>query len=176
MTEEDIDLKKYIRTVQGFPTSGIDYKDVMPLFADAKAFSKSIDQIAKYYEKEEINYVAGIEARGFLIASALSIQLGAGLLAIRKTGKLPGPVIGKEYELEYGSDRLELQENSFPQNSSVLIVDDVLASGGTANCAASLVNLAGGKISGFAFLISLDFLEGRKRISGYREITLLRYE
>ena len=79
MTEEDIDLKKYIRTVQGFPTSGIDYKDVMPLFADAKAFSKSIDQIAKYYEKEEINYVAGIEARGFLIASALSIQLGAGL-------------------------------------------------------------------------------------------------
>jgi len=176
MAETEHDLTRFIRTVQDFPTSGIDFKDISPLLADAHAFSQSIEMLADYYRDKQIEYVAGIEARGFLIAAALSLQLEVGLLPIRKSGKLPGPVFSLGYELEYGSATLELQKGCFSEGSNILIVDDVLATGGTAECAAQLVNLAGGKIAGFGFLISLDFLAGRKRIAGYEEVALVRYD
>jgi len=176
MAEAGLDLKTFIRTVQDFPTTGIEFKDISPLLAEAKAFAQSIEMIARHYEKEKIDYVAGIEARGFIIASALSLRLQTGLLPIRKRGKLPGPVITLDYELEYGSAALELQKSSIPEDAKVLIVDDVLATGGTAECAGRLITLAGGKIVGFAFLISLESLEGKKRIANYEELTILRYE
>ena len=176
MAEAEHDLTKFIRTVQDFPTQGIEFKDISPLLANAHAFAQSLEVLADYYRDKQIEYVAGIEARGFLIAAALSLQLEAGLLPIRKSGKLPGPVFSLEYELEYGSSTLELQKECFSMGSNILIVDDVLATGGTAECAAQLVNLAGGRIAGFGFLISLDFLAGRKRIAGYEEVTLVRYD
>jgi len=176
MPEAELDLTRFIRTVQDFPTTGIGFKDISPLLADARAFTQSIEKLAGYYKTKQIDYVAGIEARGFLIAAALSMQLKVGLLPIRKSGKLPGPVFSLDYELEYGSSTLELQKGCFPAGSNILIIDDVLATGGTAKCAAELVNLAGGKIAGFGFLISLDFLDGRKRIADYEEVTLVRYE
>ena len=176
MAEAEHDLTRFIRTVQDFPTPGIEFKDISPLLSDARAFAQSIEMLAGYYKDKPIEYVAGIEARGFLIAAALSLQLEAGLLPIRKSGKLPGPVFSLSYELEYGSATLELQKGCFSEGSNILIVDDVLATGGTAECAGQLVNLAGGKIAGFGFLISLDFLAGRKKIAGYEEVTLVRYE
>ena len=176
MPEAELDLTRFIRTVQDFPTPGIGFKDISPLLADAHAFAQSIEKLAGHYKTKQIDYVAGIEARGFLIAAALSMQLKVGLLPIRKSGKLPGPVFSLDYELEYGASTLELQKGRFSTGSNIVIIDDVLATGGTAKCAAELVNLAGGKIAGFGFLISLDFLDGRKRIADYEEVTLVRYE
>ena len=176
MNKAELDLEKYVRTVPDFPTEGINFRDISPLLLNAEAFAHSVEKMASHFNSQDVDYVAGIEARGFLLASALSIELQAGLLPIRKKGKLPRPVISLDYDLEYGAATLEVQKQSIPEGAKVLIVDDVLATGGTAECASKLINLVGGRVIGFGFLISLDALNGRERISGYKEVSLLKYE
>ncbi len=176
MSLSEIDLKQLIQNVPHFPREGINFKDVSPLLKDAVAFATVVSLMARAVEAEEIDYVAGIEARGFILGSALANLLNLGFIPIRKAGKLPGEIIAQSYNLEYGESSLEMQRDAVPKGSNVLIVDDILATGGTARSAAKLVERIGGRVVGFVFLASLEFLNGRKEIADYQQHTLLTYD
>ncbi len=176
MSLSEIDLKRIIRNVPDFPREGINFKDVSPLLKDAVAFATVVSLMARAVEAEEVDYVAGIEARGFILGSALANLLNLGFIPIRKPGKLPGEIIAQSYILEYGESSLEMQRDAVPKGSNVLIVDDILATGGTAKSAAKLVERIGGRVVGFVFLASLEFLNGRKEIANYQQHTLLTYD
>ncbi|MCH2615723.1 MAG: adenine phosphoribosyltransferase [Acidimicrobiales bacterium] len=176
MSLSEIDLKQFIQNVPDFPREGINFKDVSPLLKDAAAFATAVSLMARAVDAEEIDYVAGIEARGFIFGSALANALNLGFIAIRKAGKLPGEIIAQSYNLEYGESSLEMQRDAVPKGSNVLIVDDVLATGGTAKSAAKLVERIGGRVVGFVFLASLEFLNGREEIANYHQHTLLTYD
>ena len=176
MSLSEIDLKRLIQNVPDFPREGIDFKDISPLLKDAVALATVVSLMAGAFESEEIDYVAGIEARGFIFGSALANALNLGFIAIRKAGKLPGEIIAQSYNLEYGESSLEMQRDAVPKGSNVLIVDDILATGGTAKSAAKLVERIGGRVVGFVFLASLEFLNGRKEIANYQQHTLLTYD
>ena len=168
-------LKELIRDIPDFPKPGVVFKDITPLLADVDAFRATIDALAAHYRGVRIDKVAGIEARGFIVAAPLAYRLDAGFIPIRKRGKLPGSVEAEAYELEYGADHLEVRSDAIAAGERVLIVDDVLATGGTAAAAAGLVTRCGGEVCGIATIMELSFLEGRSRLSGFDFFTLLTY-
>jgi adenine phosphoribosyltransferase len=168
-------VRALIRDVPDFPKPGILFKDITPLLADPDAFSAVIDLIVVYYGRGNIDKVVGIEARGFILASPVAYHFGAGFVPVRKEGKLPWTTERAEYQLEYDTAVLEVHTDAIRPGDRVLIVDDVLATGGTALAAASLVERLGGKVVGIACLIELGFLEGRKRLAGFDFFSLITY-
>jgi adenine phosphoribosyltransferase len=170
-----LDLKAKIRDVSDFPTPGIGFKDIMPLLADADALRESIDRMAEWAGPRRPELVVGGEARGFFLGAALAYRLGCGFVPARRPGKLPPETIRREYELEYGSNVLELQADALAGNTRVIIHDDVLATGGTARAMAELVESLGGVVLGFTFLIELTALNGRERLPGYDVLALIEY-
>ena len=158
------DLKLKIRTIPNFPIPGIQFRDITTLLADPDAFNDVIERFANHYQDEQIDLVVGIEARGFIIGAPLALRLGKGFIPIRKEGKLPGPTHGLDYELEYGSDRVEVHQDAIPVGSRVLMVDDLLATGGTMGVSSRLIEQVGGIIVGYAYLIELVDLKGRKHL------------
>jgi adenine phosphoribosyltransferase len=168
-------LRESIRDIPDFPKPGVAFKDITPLLADPVAFSTAVDAIVVSFGRGTIDKVVGIEARGFIIAAPVAYHFGAGFIPLRKPGKLPYETVSEAYELEYGTESLELHTDAFDPGDRVLIVDDVLATGGTARAAANLVEQAGGKVSGLAFVIELEFLHGREKLSGYDHMSLLKY-
>ena len=169
------ELKDAIRDVPDFPKKGIIFKDITTLLTRGDLFQKVIDHIADHYKSKNIEKVVGIESRGFIFGSALAYKLGAGIVPIRKKGKLPYKTIAATYALEYGTDTLEMHEDALKPGTRVLVVDDLLATGGTAKATAELVEKVGGKIAGYAFLIELEFLQGRKKLNGYDILSLIQY-
>jgi adenine phosphoribosyltransferase len=170
-----MDLKARVREVPDFPTAGISFKDIMPLLADAAALHEAVDRMARWAEPREPEIVIGGEARGFFLGAALAFQLGCGFVPARRPGKLPLETIRREYQLEYGSNILEVQAGALGEHKRVLVHDDVLATGGTARAMAELVEHLGGEVVGFTFLIELAFLNGRELIPGYDVFSLIEY-
>jgi adenine phosphoribosyltransferase len=168
-------LKSLIRDVPDFPQQGIVFKDITPLLADEAGFSSAIDMIVVHYGRGNVDKVVGIEARGFILASPVAYHFGAGFVPVRKAGKLPWDTESEQYELEYGTETLEIHKDAFDPGERVLIVDDVLATGGTARATSRLVERLGGKVVGIACLIELSFLEGRKQLEGLEFFSLLTY-
>jgi adenine phosphoribosyltransferase len=168
-------VKALIRDVPDFPKEGIVFKDITPLLADPIAFSTVIDLIVVHFGRGNVDKVVGIEARGFILASPVAYHFGAGFVPVRKKDKLPWNTESAEYELEYGTAVLEIHQDAVAQGERVLVVDDVLATGGTARATAQLVERIGGKVVGIACLIELGFLNGRDKIQGYDVFTLLTY-
>jgi adenine phosphoribosyltransferase len=169
-------IEALIRDVPDFPEPGIVFKDITPVLADPIAFSTITDLIVVHFGRGNVDKVVGIEARGFILASPVAYHFGAGFVPIRKKGKLPWASVDEEYELEYGTATLELHTDGIGRGERVLIVDDVLATGGTAKAAASLVRQVGGDVCGIACLIELDFLHGRDRLPPDLELfTLIHY-
>ena len=158
------DLKLKIRTIPNFPIPGIQFRDITTLLADPDAFNDVIERFVNHYQDEQIDLVVGIEARGFIIGAPLALRLGKGFIPIRKEGKLPGPTHGLDYDLEYGSDRVEVHQDAIPVGSRVLMVDDLLATGGTMGVSSRLIEQVGGIIVGYAYLIELVDLKGRKHL------------
>jgi adenine phosphoribosyltransferase len=168
-------VKALIRDVPDFPQPGIVFKDITPLLADEDAFSASIDLIVVHYGRGNVDKVVGIEARGFILASPVAYHFGAGFVPVRKDGKLPWDSEREEYALEYGTAVLEIHKDAIQAGERVLIVDDVLATGGTALAAARLVERLGGKVIGIACLIELGFLNGREKLPGYEFFSLITF-
>jgi adenine phosphoribosyltransferase len=168
-------LKAYIRDVPDFPKKGIVFKDVTTLLSQGEHFKQVVDQLTKHYYPKNIQKIAVIESRGFIFGSPLAYHLNAGVIPIRKKGKLPYKTLSATYALEYGMDTLEMHIDAVQPGERVLIVDDLLATGGTAKATAELVEKAGGKVAGFAFLIELAFLKGREKLNGYDIFSLIQY-
>lgn len=170
-----MNLKSLIREVPDFPKPGINFYDITTLLQDAAGLRAVIDALGAAYEGKGIDIVAGIEARGFIFAPAVAYALNAGFVPIRKPKKLPAPTEQVEYELEYGTDILEIHKDAITPGQKVLIVDDVLATGGTAKAVTHLVHKLGGDLVGLSFVIELDFLQGRQRLPGQTVNSLLHY-
>lgn len=166
-------LENLIRDINDFPKEGIVFKDITPLLASPEGFRQAIDTIASEYAEAGVTKVLGAEARGFIFGGALAYHLGAGFVPARKPGKLPWDTTSHEYALEYGTDSLEVHTDAITPGDVVLIVDDVLATGGTAAAKAALVTGMGAKVAGFAFLIELDFLQGRAKLGDPRIVSLI---
>jgi adenine phosphoribosyltransferase len=169
------ELKRTIRDVKNFPKPGIVFKDVTPVLLEPKLFQAAVQAMAEPYRSARISRVVSIESRGFLFGAPIALELGAGLVPIRKPGKLPAATQRVEYALEYGTDALEMHHDAVQAGDRVLVVDDVLATGGTANAAAQLVGGTGASVVGFSFLIELGFLNGRQRLQGRHVEALLHY-
>ncbi len=169
------DLQTIIRNVPDFPKAGIMFKDITPLLQDGEAFQQAIDQMAAPWADKQIDVVIGIEARGFIFASALAYKLGAGLVIVRKPGKLPYKTKTVTYALEYGTDSLQIHEDAITKGQRVLIVDDVLATGGTVNGVTALVQQFDATIAGIAFLSELSFLNGREKLAGFEITSLITF-
>ncbi|OGW17467.1 MAG: adenine phosphoribosyltransferase [Nitrospinae bacterium RIFCSPLOWO2_12_FULL_45_22] len=172
MVEE---LKQKIRDIPDFPKKGILFKDITTLLSDAEAFSRAVDLIAERYRDKKIDSIVCIEARGFIFGGALSYRLGTGLIPVRKAGKLPYKTYKATYELEYGTDTLEIHQDAIQPGQRVLIIDDLLATGGTTNAVANLVRQLEGEVVELAFLIELTFLEGRKKLIDYEVFSLIKF-
>src|SRR5918997_3780941 len=168
-------LKEYIRDIPDFPKPGITFKDITPLLADKKAFAYTIDAISHHFDRDEIDKVLGIEARGFIIAAPLAYRFTAGLIPVRKAGKLPWEVEAQEYVLEYGTDLLEIHRDAIEPGERILVVDDVLATGGTAAATVRLVERLGGTVVGLGFVLELAFLGGRSQLTGREVVSLVTY-
>ncbi len=171
-----MDLEKYIRDIPDFPTKGIIFKDITPLLANPGALDEAVRRLAEPYEGTGVECVAAVESRGFIFGAAVARQIGAGFVPIRKPGKLPHETVSKEYSLEYGTDAVEIHTDAVSPGSKVLMIDDLLATGGTMAAACELVASLGGRIVGIAFLIELGFLNGRAKLAGYDLHTLIRVE
>lgn len=170
-----IDLKKHIRDIPNFPQEGIIFKDISTLLKNKYAFKKSIDTLALKFKKSRIQYVVGVEARGFIFGSALAYKLGAGFIPVRKKGKLPYKTKSITYQLEYGHDTLEIHEDALVKNARVLIVDDLLATGGTVKAVADLIKAQHAKIVGVAFLVELSFLKGKEKLKDFPIYSIIQY-
>ncbi|MDP2211688.1 MAG: adenine phosphoribosyltransferase [Candidatus Aquicultor sp.] len=170
-----MDLKAYVRDIPDWPKEGVMFRDITPLLADAKSFKYAIDAIADHYKGQQIDAILGAEARGFILASALAYALDCGFIPARKPGKLPYNTCKAEYELEYGFDTLEMHEDAIKKGQNILVVDDVIATGGTAAAKIELVELLGGNVVGIAFLIELLFLNGRSKLNGHEIFSLITY-
>ena len=169
-----MDLKAFIRPVPDFPKPGILFRDITPLLADPAALAASIDQLAAPWRNARIDAIAAVEARGFLFATPLALTLGVGVIPVRKPGKRPADTLEHEYDLEYGRDRLQMHRGVLTPGARVLVVDDVLATGGTAAACMRLIEAAGGEVVGAAFLIEIQPLGGRERLAPHRvEATLI---
>jgi adenine phosphoribosyltransferase len=172
---EQIDLAALIRDVRDFPKPGILFKDITTLIKDGPALRYVIDRLTERYQDAAIDCVVGIESRGFIFAAPVAYRLGSGFVPVRKPGKLPAPSIRREYELEYGSNTLEVHEDAIKPGQRVLLVDDVLATGGSAAAAADLVQSLGGLVVGVAVVIELTFLNGKDRLQGYELTSLVQF-
>ena len=170
-----LDLKNYIREIPNWPKKGVDFKDITPLLLDRRAFCFAIDQMAKPYLKRKIDVIVGIDARGFILASALAYKLKTGLAIIRKKGKLPWKTISQRYRLEYATNIVEMHKDAIKPDQKVLLVDDVLATGGTMRATVNIVKKLKGKIIGIAFLAILSFLKGEQKLKGYKIHWLIKY-
>jgi len=168
-------LKATIRDVPDFPRKGIIFKDITPILQDARLFAKTIELFADHLSGKKIDYIAGIESRGFIFGSALAIKLNCGFVPIRKPGKLPSQIFSESYELEYGTDTLEIHQDAFPKGSKVCLIDDLLATGGTAEAAVKLIRKCEVQLIEILFLIELNFLKGRDRLVGESIVSLIRY-
>jgi adenine phosphoribosyltransferase len=175
MNENLSRLRSLIRDVPDFPQEGIVFKDITPLLGDEVGFSSVIDMIVVHFGRGNVDKVVGIEARGFILASPVAYHFGAGFVPVRKADKLPWETESQEYELEYGKETLEIHKDAFERGERVLIVDDVLATGGTARATAELVERLGGNVMGIACLIELSFLKGREQIQDYEFFSLLTF-
>lgn len=176
MSDSRIDyLRTRIRDVPDFPKEGILFKDITPLLADVEAFRTSIELIAERLDGERFDVVIGIESRGFMFGAALADKLGLGFVPVRKPGKLPAATYRAEYQLEYGTDALEIHQDSLRAGQRVVIVDDLIATGGTAKATAELVEQCSAEVGSFVFLINLRFLGGEDKLDGYKVISLLDY-
>lgn len=169
------ELKKYVRDIPGFPKEGITFRDITPLLQNAKAFETAVDKMASTFDGRGVDYLVGIEARGFIFASAMALKLGTGLVVVRKPGKLPYVTINASYDLEYGSDSLEVHRDAVHEGSKVVIIDDLLATGGTAAATGELISKLGGEIEGYCFLVELLALEGAKKLEPHEVWSVLEY-
>ncbi len=169
------DLRAKIREIPDFPKPGILFYDITTLLKDPAGFREAIDLMLEPYRGEKIDVVVGMESRGFIFAAPMAYQLGAGFVPVRKLGKLPAEVISVEYALEYGSNTLEIHRDAIEPGQRVLIVDDLLATGGTVRGTIELVERLRGEVVGLAFLVELDFLKGRERLTGHRVTSVIRY-
>src|SRR5688500_14100547 len=168
-------LRALVRDISDYPQPGVTFRDITPLLGDADAFRRAIDELAGRFAGEEVDRVAGIEARGFILAAPVAYRLGASFVPVRKPGKLPWQVARQEYLLEYGSDQLEIHRDAVHPDERVLVVDDVLATGGTAAAAVALMDHLGAEVVGLAFLLELGSLGGRARLPGRDIVSLLSY-
>ena len=168
-------LRAHIRDIPDFPKPGVVFKDITPLLAHAEGFRATIDAIAACFEGEPVDKVLGVEARGFILAAPVADRLSAGFVPVRKAGKLPWQIEQQEYELEYGSDLLEIHRDAVKEGERTLIVDDVLATGGTAAATIRLVERLGGSVVGLGFALELGFLDGRSKLGSHRVASLLEY-
>ncbi len=165
-----------VRDIPDFPQPGVLFRDITPLLGDGAAFAAVIDRLAGHFADRRVDKVVGIEARGFVIAAPVAVRLGAGFVPVRKVGKLPWSVEAQEYELEYGTDRLEVHRDAIGPGERAIVVDDVMATGGTAAATIRLVEGLGGDVVGLGFVIELAFLAGAARLSGHEHLALLTYE
>lgn len=171
-----MDLKEKIRVIDGFPKPGISFKDVTTILSDGEAFKYVIDKLAELAKDKKVDIVVGPEARGFVFGAPLAYALGAGFVPVRKPGKLPAETLRYEYDLEYGTDTLEMHKDAIKKGQRVLIVDDLLATGGTISSVAKLVNELGGEIVGFNFIVELTELKGREKLGDYEITSLVEYD
>ena len=171
-----MDLASYIRDIPDFPKKGIVFKDITPLLRDWGAFGAAIERLVQPYKSSPPDLVVAVEARGFIFATPMAQALGCGFAPVRKPGKLPAETASRRYELEYGSDEVEIHVDAMGSGDRVLIVDDLLATGGTAAAAAELVEDLGGEVLGLAFLIELDFLQGRAKLQEYDVHTVIHFD
>jgi len=169
------DLKKKIRQIPDFPQKGVVFRDIAPLLEDRQTFKMAVAQLVKKYQKRKIDKVVGIDARGFILAGVLAERLGAGMVMVRKKGKLPYKTESEDFDLEYGRATLEIHQDSIKPGEKVLLIDDVLATGGTMAATARLVEKLKGKIVGIAFLVILDYLPGKKKLKKYPLFSLVDY-
>ena len=169
-------LKSLIREVPDFPKKGILFYDITTLLKDKTGFATLIDRLSEHYVSEKIDLVLGMEARGFIFAPALAYRLNAGFVPVRKPGKLPAACVKFDYALEYGTNTLEMHKDAIQKGQRVLIVDDLLATGGTAEATAKLAESLGATVVGLGFVVELDFLKGRDKLQGYDVMSLLRYD
>ena len=169
------DVKNTIREIPDFPKPGINYYDLSTLFRNGEAFRWTVNRLVEKYKGERLDAVAGIEARGFIMAAAVAYMLDLGIALLRKPGKLPWEVEGEDYELEYGAARLEMHRDAVGEGQRVLIVDDVLATGGTAEASGRLISRLGAEVHGYAFVVELTFLKGRDKLEGSNVFSLLQY-
>lgn len=170
-----MDLKRYIRDVPDFPEPGVRFRDITPLLQNAQAFRHAVGRLSERFKDSGLDAVVGIESRGFLFGAPLAISLGLPLVPVRKAGKLPSDRMSVEYALEYGSGQLDIHSDALERDARVVIVDDLIATGGTALAAAKLVELLGARVHAFAFLVELAGLGGRQRLGGYEVFSLIRY-
>ena len=171
-----MDLKPLIREITDFPKPGIGFKDITTLLKDGAALRYVVDQFAEHFSAAKPELIVGAESRGFIVGTPLAYKMGCGFVLVRKPGKLPAPTVRVNYELEYGQDGLEIHQDAIKPGQRVLIVDDLLATGGTISATVELVNRLGGRIVGFAFLVELDFLNGRDKLAGYDVMSLVHYD
>jgi len=169
-------FKSVIRTIPDFPRPGMQFRDLTTLFLDPEGFKESVRALADVWRGEDIEMVVGVESRGFILAAPMALELGTGFVPVRKPGKLPGDTFGVEYTLEYGEDRLEIHKDALGMGTRVLMVDDLLATGGTMEAACRLVERIGCSVVGCAFLVELVDLKGRDRLQGYRLSNLVEFE
>ena len=168
-----MDLAQYIRNVPDFPVEGIQFKDITTLLKDPVPFAASVEKLLENYQDLKIDVVVAVESRGFIWGATLAYELGVGLVPVRKPGKLPAETVRAEYTLEYGTNALEMHKDAIEPGQKVLVVDDLLATGGTAKATCELVEQVGGKVVGIAFLIELTFLSGREKLAGYDVLALI---
>ncbi len=173
--EKILDLRRYIRDVPDFPKKGIVFKDITPLLQDREALRHCLERLADRFRGQGISKVIGIESRGYIFAPAIALTLGAGFVPVRKPGKLPWKTASEEYALEYGTDRLEIHLDALTPGETVLIVDDLLATGGTASATRRLAERLEARVVGAGFLVELTFLEGRSRLPGIEVVSLIEY-
>jgi adenine phosphoribosyltransferase len=172
-----IDLKAHIREFPDWPKEGIIFRDITPILLHPRVFTAAVDALcANYYKASEIEFVAAVEARGFIFGTAVADRLGVGFVPIRKKGKLPGKVQSITYDLEYGTDTLQVSCDAIEHGSSVLMVDDLLATAGTMSTACRLIERVGGKVAGISFLIELAYLKGREKLSEYKVTSVVSYD
>ena len=175
MAAEPIELQGYIRSIPDWPKKGILFRDITPLLAEPKAFTAAVDALCTGFTVQGIDYVAAVEARGFIFGAAVAERLGAGFVPIRKKGKLPFKTETITYDLEYGTDTLQVHSDAVPKEAKVLMLDDLLATGGTMAAACKLIEKIGGEIAGITFLIELGELAGRSKLGGYKISTVISY-
>lgn len=176
MKDEGIDLKRYIREIPDWPKEGILFRDITPLLLNPKAYVAAIDMLSADFTDAGIEYVAAVEARGFIFGSAVAEKLSAGFVPIRKKGKLPWQTESITYDLEYGTDTLEVHNDAIERGGKVLMVDDLLATGGTMAAACKLIEKIGGTVAGITFLIELAALRGREKLADYKVTSIISYD
>ena len=169
-------LSELVRDIDDFPTKGVSFRDITPLLGDGKGFARAVDELADKFADVPADRVLGMEARGFIIAAPVAYRMGAGFVPVRKPGKLPARTKKYDYALEYGTNTLEIHEDAIAKGQRVIIVDDLLATGGTAEATARLAESLGAEIAGLGFVVELDFLNPRNRLQGYDVFSLLHYD